>query len=233
MSKANLEKLVPAEARKASEGWAGNHMTTARIAPLPPAWRIKSRCATFLDRATFSTMMGGGGMRATAYALVAALSVAACATPYQPMGFGGGVSATQLDETTFRISGRGNAFTDAATIQNYVLLKAAEETASCGYDMFLIVSSADTSRSGTMVTPGQATSYTTGSATAFGSGNYATAVGSSTTQTYYTPGQTFSYVKPGEDVIVKMFQGSIPPDAPPNLFVASEVIKYLGPQVVK
>ena len=166
--------------------------------------------------------------------LVAALCaplLASCATPYQEIGLTGGVSATQIDETTLRISGRGNGFTEAATIQNYVLLKAAEETARRGYDLFLIVSASDASRIGSIVIPGSATSYTTGSATAYGYGNFATARGSSTTQTYYTPSQNIPFVKPGQDAVVKMFRGVKPSDAPPNLFVASDVIRYLGSQV--
>lgn len=118
--------------------------------------------------------------------LVLTLIIAGCATPYQEMGFRGGVSASQIDETTLRISGRGNAKTDAATIQNYVLLKAAEETTKRGYDLFLIVDSSDTSRAGTFVLPGQANSYTTGSAAVYGTGNHASVSGHSTTNTNYT-----------------------------------------------
>src|SRR5215468_7671733 len=96
----------------------------------------------------------GGTMKNRIICILAALTLGACATPYQEIGLTGGVSAVQLDESTLRISGRGNAFTDAATIQNYVLLKAAEETSRRGYDMFMVISANDVSRAGTIVLPG-------------------------------------------------------------------------------
>jgi hypothetical protein len=136
----------------------------------------------------------------------------ACETPYEG-GLLFGVKATQIDATTLRISSRGNALTQNATIQNYVLLKAAEETVARGYDLFQIVGGRDTSRSG---------SVSFGSATAYGTYNSATAFGTATSA---------PFVLPGQDVVVRMMKGEKGADAPPNLFVASEVLRYLGPQV--
>lgn len=156
--------------------------------------------------------------------------VAACSTPYQERGLFGGVSATQIDETTLRVTGRGNAYTDPATIQDYVLLKAAEETVAHGYDMFLIVDTQSSQKMGAVMTPGTSRSVTTGSASAYGYGNYAYGVGSATTTTTHYPGQTFLYSKPRTDIVVKMLKGAKPADAPAGLFVAEEVIKYLRPR---
>src|SRR5438874_1599766 len=131
------------------------------------------------------------------------IGLCGCATPYQEIGLTGGVSATQIDETTLRISGRGNGFTDPATIQNYVLLKAAEETKRRGFDGFAILNNRDVTRVG---------SATFGSASAYANGNSVSAFGSS----FSAP-----IVKPGEDALVKMFKGPKPPDAPSNVFDAA------------
>ena len=129
------------------------------------------------------------------------------------MGLLGGVTAVQIDANTLRISGRGNGYTDPATIQNYVLLKAAEETKRRGFDLFVILNSSDTTRVG---------EATFGSASAFGGRGYAWGLGSSFSE---------PIVKPGEDALVKMLKGAKPPNAPANVFDAAEVLHYLGPSV--
>jgi hypothetical protein len=144
------------------------------------------------------------------------------------MGFLGGVSATQIDATTLQIVGRGNGYTDPATIQSYVLLKAAQETLARGYDTFVIVSAQDASRNSTVVIPGQTTSYTTGTVT--GTGN--AAFGTATTQTSTSPATIENIFKPGETLLVKMLKGPKPADAPPNMYSASEIVQYLGPKLL-
>ena len=156
------------------------------------------------------------------------LVLCACATPYGEMGLLGGVSATQIDANTLQIAARGNAYIGSDTIQRYVLLRAAEETAQRGFDLFLIVSSKDATQSGTFYSPGSSTSSTTGQVTNFGGGFTNL---NATTQTTYSPGAAIPFVFPGEDVLVKMFKGEKPVDAPPNLYKASEVIQYVGPTV--
>lgn len=163
--------------------------------------------------------------RIAAFLLMAGLT--ACSTPYQDMGLLGGVSATRIDTNTVQISGKGNAYTAAATIQQYVLLKAADETLADGYDFFVLVSASDASRSGAFYVPGQTTSYTTGNASIVGNNIY----GQTTTHTYTTPGSTFAFVKPGEDVIVKMYSGVKPADAPPNVYDARQIEQYLGARI--
>lgn len=73
----------------------------------------------------------------------------------------------------------------------------------------------DTSGHGAIFIPGQTTSYTNGT----------------TTQTVSSPGSAFGIVKPGEDVIIKMYKGMKPANAPANVYVAAEVIEFVGPQV--
>jgi hypothetical protein len=49
------------------------------------------------------------------------------------MGFSGGVAAQQITADTWRIQSRGNAYTGASTVQDYVLLKAADDSGSGRY----------------------------------------------------------------------------------------------------
>lgn len=139
-------------------------------------------------------------MRFLAAALL--LGLAGCATPYQEMGFLGGVQATQVTQDTFQIAARGNAYTGADTIQRYALRKAAETTVAAGYDLFMLGDRQDRTRRATVIS-GDASD---GSFSGFA--------------------QTL--VKPGETVLVKMFKGAKPADAPANLFDARDVLKYLG-----
>jgi len=73
------------------------------------------------------------------------------------MGIMGGVESQQMTSNTFRIVARGNGYTGGTQIQDYTLLKAAETTKAAGGTHFIIVGAADASRTGTIVTPGQAT----------------------------------------------------------------------------
>jgi hypothetical protein len=134
------------------------------------------------------------------------LGLSACATPYQEMGFTGGVSATQLTSDTFQIVASGNGYTSTATIERYALRKAAEVTVANGYDLFLIASAADQGRVAGFMTNSQFNidgGYSTGSATPI--------------------------FKPGQTMMVKTFKGPKPADAPTNLYDAREVLRYLVP----
>lgn len=156
-----------------------------------------------------------------------------CATPYQEVGFGGGVSASVIDGKHVRISAKGNAFTDRAIIQEYALLRAAEETLALNKRYFAIVTSEDTTRYSQYTTPTQTQSTTSGTVTAntFGSttfGNY-----SSNTNTTSYGGQTYNFVKPGTDVIIRTFaEGEIDP-AQSSVFDARAIMEHLGAKYIK
>ena len=148
----------------------------------------------------------------TTIALVVALG--GCATKYQEMGFSGGVAAQQITADTWRIQSRGNAYTGAATVQDYVLLKAAETTQSAGGTHFQIVSAADASRASTIVTPGS-------SSTTF-VGNQAF--------TSTLPSSVDTVIKPGQDVYIRVLK--LPAGAPTQgAFSAAEIIQFTGPRV--
>jgi hypothetical protein len=82
-----------------------------------------------------------------AAAAAASLAVSACAvtpTPYQPAGLpgaraSGGFSELQLEGNRFRVNFTGNSYTDRQTVENGLLLRAAELTLAQGYDWFSTV----------------------------------------------------------------------------------------------
>jgi len=153
-------------------------------------------------------------MRIVAVAVLA-LSLGACSTKYQDMGFTGGVAAEQITADTWRIIARGNAYTGGTRIQDFILLKAAETTKAAGGTHFVISGSQDASRQGAITTPATAqTTFSGGSAF-----------------TTFSPGSVYTYVKPGQDAYVRVL--SIPPGAqpPPGVLSADEIIRFIGPRL--
>ncbi len=67
------------------------------------------------------------------------LWLSGCQTPYQEMGFDGGVSAAPIGNDMYRISARGNGYTDSTVVQDYVLLKAAETAIQAGHSHFIVL----------------------------------------------------------------------------------------------
>src|SRR5215475_9325180 len=130
--------------------------------------------------------------------VVLCVALSGCATKYQEMGFTGGVAAQQITADTWRIQARGNAYTGAATVQDYVLLKAAETTQMAGGTHFQNINATDASRTSTIVTPGSSTT------TLVGHQAFTTA----------TPGSVDTVIKPGQDVyirVAKLAPGPTPP----------------------
>jgi hypothetical protein len=86
-------------------------------------------------------------MKTTATFLAAALALAlgACetATPYQPLvptsAAAGGFTDQKLDDTHYRVTFRGNDVTSRDAVETYLLYRAAELTASSGFDWFEMV----------------------------------------------------------------------------------------------
>jgi hypothetical protein len=145
-----------------------------------------------------------------------ALALAGCQTQYQEMSFTGGVSAMPITSDTYRIVSRGNGYTNSVTVQDYSLLKAAETTLGTGNTHFLIVSGND------------ATSNTIGQT----SGYMQTNVYGNTAYSTYTPGMTYNIVKPGQDLIVKLFNSTKGP-VPQGAFAAQDVYNNISPRVVR
>ena len=146
--------------------------------------------------------------------LFAALAVVlgACATKYGDMGFTGGVTAEPVMTDVYRIKARGNAFTQSASIQDFVLLKAAETTIAAGGTHFLIVNSRNQTQVITEQDPGTLNTQRFGGARI----------------TTYTPGSTYNIVKPGQDTLVRVLR--LRPGEPPpaGALAADDLARTLG-----
>jgi hypothetical protein len=148
-------------------------------------------------------------------AVALALAVGGCATKYQDMGFTGGVAAEQVTADVFRIKSRGNAYTAQTTIQDYVLLKAAETAKSAGATHFMMISAADATTVDQIVTPGSANTSFVGR----------------TAITTYTPATSTPVVKPGQDAYVRLVR-LVPGQQPPaGAISADEIITFIGRRV--
>lgn len=153
-------------------------------------------------------------VQALASVLVLAV-LTGCATKYQSMGLTGGVEAQQITTDKYRIIARGNGYTSSTTIQDYVLLKAAETTKAAGATHFVPVSSQDA----TNVSFGQ----TAGTA-------QTTFVGRSAFTTF-TPGATYSIVRPGQDTYIQVLRFKPNEPVPQGVFSADEIIRFIGTRV--
>jgi hypothetical protein len=127
-------------------------------------------------------------MKITPAFFLLALFLSGCATPYQQSGLIGGFSETQLDNNSWTVTFKGNGYTSRERATDFNLLRCAEVCLENGYKYFVIVDGKEYSEQDSYTTP--TTSYTTGSAYAYGNNVY----GSATTQNY--GGQTYNISKP-------------------------------------
>lgn len=158
--------------------------------------------------------IAGRGMRRKILFVLLTL-LAGCSTPYQEMGFSGGVAAEQMTTDTFRIIARGNGYTKSTTVQDYVMLKAAETAVHSGGTHFVLLSAADATRTSQIVSSGVArTTFV---------GNHAT--------TTYDPPDVTTFYKPGQDTYIRILK--VPPNetAPQGAVSAEEIIKFVGNRV--
>jgi hypothetical protein len=147
--------------------------------------------------------------------LALCLLLGGCATKYQEMGITGGVAAQQITADTWRIQARGNGYTGAATVQDYILLKAAETTQAAGGTHFQIVNAADASKASTIVDPGTSTT------TVIGRQAFTTT----------SPGSVDTVIKPGQDVYIRILKQPPPGSLPPGTYSAGEIIQFVGSRV--
>jgi hypothetical protein len=126
-----------------------------------------------------------------------------CATTYQKQSFTGGFDETQLQPDVYRVTFKGNGYTSSERAADLALLRCAELTMQSGFSYFAVVEAKDGFKRSSFTTPAQ--SYTTGSATAYGTGRMVNAYGQSTTTTY--GGQTFHFSKPSSSNTILMLMG--------------------------
>src|SRR5690348_13073937 len=129
-------------------------------------------------------------LKTSIVAVITALVLAGCGTRYQEMGFTGGVAAERVTADTWRIKARGNAYTDETTVQDYVMLKAAETTQAAGGTHFLIVGANDATKNEEIVFGGHANTTVVGNQ-AF---------------TTYSPPSVSNLIKPGQDVYIRVLK---------------------------
>lgn len=78
-------------------------------------------------------------MRMLVLAAAALLAACATATPYQPGAPNAyGFQEQQIENNRLRITFRGNTMTDRATVETYLLYRAAELTLERGHDYFIV-----------------------------------------------------------------------------------------------
>lgn len=122
-----------------------------------------------------------------------------------------------LDPSTAIISARGTAFDDTAGVMHATLTEAAKTAKARGFRYFGIVAAKDATSTAQIYTPGS--THTSGSV--YGVGNTAYYNASS----YTTPGTWNTFVRPGADVIIRMFKESeVPSDRRQELFDADAVL---------
>lgn len=121
-----------------------------------------------------------------------------CATSYQNDGLTGGYSETQLDDNVFKVSFRGNAFTDAGKASDFTLLRSAEITLEQGSRYFVIIDANSYTTSSAHSTP--TTSSTMASVSSVGGTSY----GSATTTTY--GGDSYIITKPNTSNTIIIFK---------------------------
>jgi len=96
-------------------------------------------------------------MAAIGLSLSLGLSACETATPYQPLEHGshvsGGFTDQKLDDDHFRVAFKGNTDTPRATVESYLLYRAAEITVAQGFDWFETVDRHTDKKKDTWVDP--------------------------------------------------------------------------------
>ena len=148
-------------------------------------------------------------------AAVVGLTLMGCGTKYQDMGFTGGVAAKQMSADVFRIEARANSYTGKNTVQDYMLLKAAETTKSAGKTHFILINSTDASSTASIVNEGSATTRFNGN----------------TAETTYSPATVSHFFKPGADAYIRVISILPGKETPAGAISADEIIQFVGTRV--
>jgi hypothetical protein len=121
-----------------------------------------------------------------------------CATPYQKLSGFGGYLQQKLGEDIYKVTFKGNGYTDYTRAHDLALLRVAEIGRELGYPYLTIEGEEECSRK--EVVDMGSTSYTTGSV--YGYGNSATYGGTTTTYN-----NQVKWVKPCVTVIARYYEG--------------------------
>jgi hypothetical protein len=130
------------------------------------------------------------------------LSLASCATGYQPSGAMGGFVERPISPDTYYVEFSGNGFTNPQRASDFMLLRCAEIALENGYSHFAILQAVDASTVSYSTTPIRST--TTASANGYMLGNNINLNGSSTTITQ--GGDTTAIFKPGAGATIRLLR---------------------------
>src|SRR5690349_18974635 len=70
---------------------------------------------------------------------LAAPALAGCATPYKPMGFGGGYQDQAMGGDRYHIDVEGNGYTSPGTLEEYFFRRAQEIVKEHGYARYRVL----------------------------------------------------------------------------------------------
>ncbi|MDM4770591.1 hypothetical protein [Solimonas sp. SE-A11] len=150
--------------------------------------------------------------------LAATLALSACATvtPYQPVDGGLGYAEQKLEANRYRVRFTGSGKTPRATVENYLMYRAAELTVQNGYGYFLVAGR-------DVETPQPRSGSGGGVSFGFGSGGHSgVGIGLGTVIGGDEPSLA--------QMDVLMFAGKKPPNRP-EAFDAREVLANLEPTI--
>lgn len=114
-------------------------------------------------------------------------------------------SADMLDERTAIVSARGTAFDSHAGVTKEVLRRAAQLTVDRGYRYFMVLGVEDTTTHSTMYVPGDTHTMGTYNANVHSYNTHSSVTGTYSGSTYSDPGYVSEFVKPGTDIMIRMF----------------------------
>lgn len=149
--------------------------------------------------------------------LIILITFASCATPYQRLGEDGGYLQQQLDDNMYRITFRGNSYTERKRAQDFALLRAAEIGRTLDYTHFAVLGEEDLSQ--THIVDMGTTAYTSGSI--YGDRHFRNYYG--TTRVY---NQSAAVTTPGVVIVAKYFKGP-PTDKYLELYEVDRVLNEM------
>lgn len=137
-------------------------------------------------------------------------------------------NTTMIDDRTAIVSGKGSGLDSRAEVLQKVLVEAANATKAHGFDYFVILDAANTSETESIVTPGQ--TYSSGYATGTGSvyGGTVTSQTSYSGYSWSTPGTVSTVVRPGADVMIRMYASNEVEDSRPGVWDAASILATQG-----
>jgi hypothetical protein len=165
---------------------------------------------------------------ATMLAACAALTLAACATTYNPESLTGGFSETAVSDTVWRVRFGGNGYTTQETVQTYWLYHCAEVALSKGYDGFRLITPIKLSAIDALIDAGDGQAHIIRTHSSGGGGG---SHGGGRTYTYYSYGASGAAMyKPALQGDIGLLKKPFTP-VPGQVFDAAALKTLLEPYV--